>query len=121
MVIAFFQCGPLRAAEPPDHEVVSKQMSDLILAGIRKEDPQAPKPVPAEVAPLEVEPGVAKLPDFKVVDQPSSPKMEQAALTPKTEASPLVWGTGVTEFKGKKYTILIRRFFWIPIAWKVEW
>jgi hypothetical protein len=42
-------------------------------------------------------------------------------LTPKTEAVPLVLGTGVTEIKGKKFTVLIRRLFFIPIAFKLEW
>jgi hypothetical protein len=121
VVVAFLQSAPLDADEPTDTGVVSKHTSDLILTDIHKEDPKAPAPPPATVAPADVEPGVTKLEDYTVVDQPSPPKMDHAALTPKTEAIPLVWGTGVTEFKGKKHTILIRRFFWIPIAWKVKW
>jgi hypothetical protein len=112
----------LRAEEPVHHPVFSQHISDAIQAGFRKDVGVAPAaPAARPFAPAEVDPGVVVLPLVKVVDQPPGANLTASLVTPKTEAIPLVLGTGVTEFKGKKYTILVRRILFIPVAFKIEW
>jgi hypothetical protein len=115
----FLPGASLLAEELPDRPVFSKHIHDAILAGFRQGEPTVPAPETA--APADVEPGVILLPKLNVMNNPGSGNLSQDVLTPKTEAVPLVLGTGVTEIKGKKFTVLIRRLFFIPIAFKLEW
>ncbi len=120
-VVVFLPGGLLLAEEAAaaDKQVFSKHIKDAILAGFRKGDPE-PQPA-ASAAPLDVAPEVLVLPGITVTDGRGSGGLTRDALTPKTEAVPLVAGTGVTEFKGKKFTVKIQRILYIPIAFKISW
>ena len=114
--------GVLVAEEPADQPVLSKHIRDAILAGYRKGPPEPESAAaPAGPALAEVEPGVVALPSLQVTDVSGGWALNREVVTPRTEAVPLVAGTGITEFKGKKYTVLIKRLLFIPIGFKIEW
>ena len=124
-VVAFIPSVPLIADEAPHRPSSSKHISDAIQAGFRKEDPGLPAPSlaspPVAAAPMEVEPEVVTLPVLKVRTNRGAGKLDQNELKFKTEGTPLIAGTGITEFKGRKFTILIPRIFFIPVGFKIKW
>ncbi len=123
VVVAFLPGIPLRAGEPSARGSVSKHISDAILAGFRQGEAAIPAPatiVTTTAAPSDVDPVVVVLPKFTVVGK-SAAKLDRDVFTPTTEAIPLTLGTGITEFKGKKFTVLVRKIFFIPIGFKIEW
>ena len=122
----------LAAAEAARSGKASRHISDMILVGFRKNGTGEPGTIPSGVAgpnadaasrftPMEVDPEVVNLPAFTVTGQNAAPLLNRNAVSPKTEAMPLVAGTGVTEFKGKRFTVLIQRILFIPVAFKISW
>lgn len=110
----------LWAEDEPTHPVrTSRHLTDAILAGYRKDRP-APPP-PAADAPTDVEPGLVVLPAMEVRGPRRPVELKPEDVVVKTEAIPLVAGTGVTEIKGPHRTILIRRILFIPVGFKLSW
>lgn len=115
----FLPSVSILAVEKSPQGVFSKHMSDAILAGFQKGN-SAPS-VSTTAAPPDVEPEVVLLPAYRVADGPAAAKLDRDETTAKSQAIPLRWGTGVTEVKGRRFTVLTRKIFFIPIAWKIAW
>ena len=108
-------------ASAPPKRTLSKHISDEVLAGFRKGDPEPVPPTADEAVPAEPDPEVLVLPAVQVVEPRPGGGLTQEVVTPKTEATPVVAGTGVTEYNWKGRKILVRRILFIPVAFKLEW
>jgi len=98
---------------------VSPRMRDAILAEFRKDVETTLATF--EETPVEVERGVVVLPELKVRQSRDLEALVSANLNVPTEAIPLKLGTGITEVRGRKFTALTQRLFFIPIGFKLEW
>lgn len=98
---------------------VSKRMSDAILADFRK-DENTPLSN-SERTPVDVDPDVVMLPDMEVREKRIGASMDPSDLALRTEAIPLRFGTGITELRGKKFTVLTKKILFIPVGFKLKW
>lgn len=121
LLIASVSGVPFVAAEPPDREGLSQRISDAILADYRSGERRAPAPSTADAGPEEVEPGLVTLPHFRVRDEPDTVKLKQEDVLANPRTAPLVLGSGITEYKGKKFTMSTQKLFFVPIGWKIAW
>ena len=110
----------LFAEESANPGKVSRRIKEAVRAGFPDFNGkvfQAPVGKPA----VEIDPDVLVLPVVRVSSGGGLRKMDGFGAPPKTEAVPLVAGTGITEFKGKKFTILVPRILFIPIGFSLKW
>ena len=112
--------GSLFAEEPANPGQVSRRIKEAVRAGFPDFNGRAFQ-APAEKPAGEVDPDVLVLPVVKVTGGGNVRRMEGFGAPLKTEAVPLVAGTGITEFKGKKYTVLVPTIFFIPIGFSFKW
>lgn len=110
--------GPIgMTADRPDSKN-SPYIRRMIEEGLRPQSADTPptSPEPIGGPHLEVEDEIS-LPDLKIR---AGPKLEAENLESEEPRKPVL-GTGVTEIKGKHYTIKVRRVLFLPIAFKLEW
>ena len=118
--LGLFRSGALLAEEPANPGKVSRRIKEAVRAGFPDFNGKAFQ-APAEKPAVEVDPDVLALPVVRVSSGGGLRKMDGFATAPKTETVPLVAGTGITEFKGKKFTILVPRILFIPIGISLKW
>ena len=112
--------GTLLAEEPANPGKVSRRIKEVVRAGFPDFNGRAFQ-APVEKPAVEVDPDVLVLPVVRVSGSGGLRKMDGFGAPLKTEAVPLVAGTGITEFKGKKYTVLVPTIFFIPIGFSFKW
>jgi hypothetical protein len=98
---------------------ISKRMSEAILADFRKVE-ISPAPI-VEETPIETDPNVVVLRELVVRERFDVRSLNADTLTPPTEAIPLKLGTGITEYRGKKVSVLTQRILFIPLGFKLAW
>jgi len=98
---------------------ISKRMSDAILAEFR--NAEISRPSIAEATPVEADPEVVVLPELLVRERFDVGSLNSGNLTPPTEAIPLKLGTGITEYRGKRVSVLTQRVLFIPLGFKLAW
>lgn len=112
--------GTMPAEDPaPNAGRVSKRMSDAILAEFKNVEIQ-PRPV-VELALVVTDPDVVVLPEMVVRERLDLRSLNSASLTPPTGSIPLKLGTGITEYRGKKVSVLTQRVLFIPLGFKLAW
>jgi hypothetical protein len=112
----------LAAEEQPKPGILSRKIKDAVLVGLPGYDGHIVKaPVRNNSPVIESDPDLLILPVVKVSTPKNRMKLDPAATRSTTDADPLVAGTGVTEFRGKKFTILIPRIFYIPVGFTIKW
>jgi len=100
---------------------VSKRMSDAILAEFR--NVEIPPRPPVEETPVEIDPNVVVLPELFVRERfdlralHSNPRLHSPAPDPLSSTL----GTGITEYRGKKVSVLTQRILFIPLGFKLAW
>jgi hypothetical protein len=114
--------GALHADEPSASAGrVSRRMSDAILAEFRNVE-ITPRP-PVEETPVEADPNVVVLPELFVRERfdlralHSDPRLQSPAPDPLSSKL----GTGITEYRGKKVSVLTQRILFIPLGFKLAW
>ena len=95
----------------------SRRIKDAVRAGLPSYNGQPHQP-PVENSPAEVDPEMVVLPVVQVSGI-SGPKKMEGFSAPKKD--PLVAGTGITEIRLKKVTIIIPRILFIPIGFTLRW
>ena len=90
--------------QPADAGQVSKRLSDAILAEFRSAE--IGPPAPRDASP---DPGVFMLPPMEVQASRHYGTIDSAAVNAPTMAIPVKFGTGITEYRGKKVTALTQR------------
>lgn len=98
---------------------VSTRMSDAILAEFRKVEISTPPTI--EEPPIETQSEVIVLRELIVRERFDVDSINSDRLAPPTEAIPLKLGTGITEYRGKKVSVLTQRVLFIPLSFKLAW
>lgn len=98
---------------------VSTRMSDAILAEFRKVEISTP-PTSEEI-PTDSDPEVVVLRELVVRERFDVDSLNSDNLTPPTASIPLKLGTGITEYRGKKVSVLTQRILFIPLGFKLAW
>lgn len=115
-IIACLTGAAIAASAEETRPRTSRHLSEAILAGYRKDDGEpAPEREPTPVDNVEDH---VELPPMKI--QSGGGASKEMTLPP-TVPPPLVIGTGVTEIRGKRYTVNMRRILFIPIVFRLEW
>jgi len=64
---------------------------------------------------------VVILREFEVRGRRDVELLSPEHLIPPTQATPVALGSGITEYKGKKFTVLTQRLLFIPFGLKITW
>jgi hypothetical protein len=111
-----------------DSPRISKRMSDAILSEFKKVDssqfarslgPLLPSPLATFDEPAhEADPDVVVLPTMTVRGRRAAELLTRDAVTlpPPSEL-----GTGITEYRGKRFSVLTQRILFIPVGFKLAW
>ena len=114
-------CSPA-AEEPAKPEILSRKIKDAVLVGLPGYDGHIVQASVGKSSPVaERDPDLLILPVVKVSTPNNRLRLDPAAIYSNPTAAPLVAGIGITEFRGKKFTILIPRIFYIPVGFKIKW
>ena len=119
--MGLLRSGALLAEEPANPGKVSRHIKEAVRAGLPDFNGKAFQASVEKPAVVEVDPDVLVLPVVRVSSGGGARKLDGFGTLPKTEAVPLAAGTGITEFKGKKYTVLVPTIFFIPIGLSLKW
>ena len=112
----------LAAEEQTKPEILSRKIKDAVLVGLPGYSGHIIKAPAENSSPMtKSDPDLLILPVVKVSTPDNRMRLDKAAIYSKTDAAPLVAGTGITEFRGKKFTILIPRIFYIPVGFTIKW
>ena len=119
--MGLLRSGALLAEEPANPGKVSRYIKEAVRAGFPDYNGRAFQAPVEKPAVVEADPDVLVLPVVKVTGGGNVRRTEGFGAPLKTEAVPLVAGTGITEFKGKTYTVLVPTIFFIPIGFSFKW
>lgn len=99
--------------------LISKRMSEAILTGFKPAEVE--RPVIFEETVATTDPGVVVLREFEVRGRREVEFLTPGSLIPPTQATPVTLGSGITEYRGKKYMVLTQRLLFIPFGLKITW
>lgn len=94
-------------------------MSDANLAEFRKDDGASFARV--DETPVAVDSDVLDLPEMRVSERRDPEPLDAADVAVPTEAIPLKFRTGITEVRGRKFTVATQRILFIPLGFKLSW